>query len=194
MFEKIANHISSFGEKEIKSETLYNYLNENTSTEQQLVFVCTHNSRRSQFAQVWAHVLAHHFGLNIKSFSAGTEVTECNPRTLQALHAQGFEVLSEEGENPVHKVYFDTHQDPILLFSKTIDDGSLPEDNFAALMTCDHADENCPFIPGAVARIPFRYDDPKAFDGTELETQKYQERSLEIAQDIYSLFSKIANK
>ena len=31
-------------------------------------------------------------------------------------------------------------------------------------MVCDHADQNCPFIPGATARIPLRYKDPKEFD------------------------------
>ncbi|SFT74511.1 arsenate reductase [Lishizhenia tianjinensis] len=194
MFEKIEQLIKTLANKEVKSTDLLDFLLAHQAGENHLVFVCTHNSRRSQFGQVWAHVLAHHFQLNIKAYSAGTEVTECNPRTLQALHAQGFEILSEEGENPVHKVYFSKEADPILLWSKTIEDDSLPQANFVALMTCDHADENCPFIPGAQARIPYRYEDPKAFDGTDLEAKMYQERSLEIATDLHALFSQLSNK
>ena len=58
-------------------------------------------------------------------------------------------------------------------------------------MTCSHADENCPFIPGAEIRIPVRYDDPKAFDGTDLMEAKYLERSKEIATEMLYVFSKI---
>ena len=60
-------------------------------------------------------------------------------------------------------------------------------------MTCSDADENCPFIPGAEKRIPLRYDDPKEFDDTPLEAQKYDERSRQIAAEMFYLFSKIKN-
>lgn len=188
----IQNIIDNFKIQEVKHPSLLNFLKEN-KTNLRLVFVCTHNSRRSQFAQVWAHVLAHHFGIKLEIYSAGTEVTACNPRTLEALRAQGFSVDILEGENPVQRLSFAEDQAPIQLFSKTIDDASLPKENFAALMTCSHADENCPYIPGALARIPFRFEDPKAFDDTDLEAKMYQERSLEIAQDIYTLFYHLKN-
>ena len=188
----IQNIIDNFKIQEVKHPSLLNFLKEN-KTNLRLVFVCTHNSRRSQFAQVWAHVLAHHFGIKLEIYSAGTEVTACNPRTLEALQAQGFSVDILKGENPVQRLSFAEDQTPIQLFSKTIDDASLPKENFAALMTCSHADENCPYIPGALARIPFRFEDPKAFDDTDLEAKMYQERSLEIAQDIYTLFYHLKN-
>jgi len=60
-------------------------------------------------------------------------------------------------------------------------------------MTCDHADENCPFIPGTEQRIPVRYEDPKAFDNTPLEAEKYDERSVQIATEMFYVFSKISN-
>lgn len=194
MFEKIKQLIKNIENKEVKSTDLLDFLNTHNSVENQLVFVCTHNSRRSQLGQVWAHVLAHHFQLNIKSYSAGTEVTECNPRTIATLKAQGFQIQAEEGENPLYKVFFAEGVAPIELWSKTIDDDSLPKENFVALMTCDHADENCPFIPGALARIPYRYEDPKAFDDTDLEAKMYQERSLEIAQDLHTIFSQLSKQ
>ena len=58
-------------------------------------------------------------------------------------------------------------------------------------MTCSSADEGCPFITGAEKRFPIRYDDPKAFDETDLMNAKYAERSIEIASEMYYIFSKI---
>ena len=65
---------------------------------------------------------------------------------------------------------------------------------FAAVMTCDHADENCPFIPGTEQRIPVRYEDPKAFDDSDIESDKYDERSLQIASEMWHVFSQIKKK
>ena len=58
-------------------------------------------------------------------------------------------------------------------------------------MTCDNADEGCPMVYGAEARFPIKYDDPKAFDGTDLMNEKYSERSLQIASEMYYVFSQI---
>ena len=148
-------------------------------------YICTHNSRRSQFSQVWSAVAAYYYGLDIKSYSAGVEVTACNERTVASLKRMGFKVTQKTtGSNPVYQVWF-AEDASIELFSKTFDDDSCPKENFFTMMTCGHADENCPFIPGALKRIPFRFDDPKAFDDTDLEAVKYDERSLEIAQNIF---------
>ena len=58
-------------------------------------------------------------------------------------------------------------------------------------MTCSHADENCPVIPGTEKRIVVRYEDPKAFDNTSEEADRYDERSLQIAAEMFYVFSKI---
>jgi arsenate reductase len=58
-------------------------------------------------------------------------------------------------------------------------------------MTCSNADEGCPMVFGAEARFPIKYDDPKAFDGTEVMNEKYAERSLQIASEMHYVFSKI---
>ena len=64
---------------------------------------------------------------------------------------------------------------------------------FAAVMTCAHADENCPFIPGAEQRIPVRYKDPKAFDDTpEEKVAGIANKSIEIATEMHYIFSSIA--
>ena len=58
-----------------------------------LIFICTHNSRRSHLCQVWAAVLAEHFDLDgIITYSGGTEATAFNPRAVDALRRAGFTV------------------------------------------------------------------------------------------------------
>lgn len=156
-----------------------------------LNFICTHNSRRSQFSQVWAKVAANHYMIPLNSHSGGVEITACNERTVASLERFGFEIQSDNStKNPVYTIFYDDFA-PIECFSKLFDHESSPTENIAAIMTCSHADENCPFIPGADERIPVRYNDPKAFDDTELEASKYDERSAEIASELFYTFSQI---
>ena len=156
-----------------------------------LNFICTHNSRRSQLSQIWAQVAAHCYDIVIHSYSGGVEVTEFNPRAVASMERFGFSVKKTGEQNPKYTVSF---ADGVSLecFSKIFDDPHNPNKDFAAVMTCSHADENCPFIPGAEARIPLRYEDPKVYDNTELESIKYDERSLQIASEMFYVFSKVA--
>ncbi len=157
-----------------------------------LNFICTHNSRRSQFSQVWAQVAAVHHGIPIACFSGGIEVTAFNERAIASLQRSGFKVSSEGSTNPHHQVRYAEDKPPILAYSKLYDDALNPKEGFAAVMTCSDADENCPFIPGASARIPLRYEDPKAYDDTPEEAEKYDERSLQIASELFYVFDQIS--
>ena len=157
-----------------------------------LNFICTHNSRRSQFSQLWAKVMAHYHGIDCNTYSGGVEVTACNERVINTLLSQGFNIKTKEnGDNPYYQIsmggeYFGEY------FSKLYDDPTSPTKDFTAVMTCSHADENCPFIPGAEQRIPVRYKDPKAFDNTPEEKTAYHNKSIEIATEMHYIFSSIA--
>jgi len=167
-----------------------------TNEEVRLNFICTHNSRRSHLSQIWAQTMAFHFGIDkVFCYSGGTETTAMFPKVAETLISQGFHIqkLSEEN-NPVYAVKFDENQHAIICFSKTFDDAFNPNSQFSAIMTCSSADEGCPFIAGAEKRLPIRYDDPKVFDGTNLMNEKYAERSLEIASEMYFVFSQINKK
>lgn len=158
-----------------------------------LHFICTHNSRRSHLSQVWAQTMAFHFEIsNVFCYSGGTEATALFPKVAETLIHHGFHIdkLSENA-NPIYAVKFDSNSHPVICFSKVFDADFNPSSQFAAIMTCSSADEGCPFIAGAEQRLPIRYEDPKAFDGTDLMDQKYQERSIEIASEMYYVFSKI---
>lgn len=157
-----------------------------------LIYVCTHNSRRSHIGQVAGAVAAAFYDLdNIETYSAGTEATAIHTNTLAALEDLGFhEQTLENGTNPKTRIGFGTTEHSVC-FSKTIDDDSLPKSDFAALMTCDHADENCPYIPGCALRLPLRYEDPKKADGTPEVKQVYQDKVREILREQLYVFSKI---
>jgi arsenate reductase len=165
----------------------------NLQEEIRLNFICTHNSRRSHLSQIWAQTMAFHFQIqNVFCYSGGTEATAMFPKVAETLTNQGFEIQKiSDTSNPVYAVKFDENQHPIICFSKTYFDDFNPKTNFSAIMTCNNADEGCPMVLGAEARFPIKYDDPKAFDGTELMNEKYTERSLQIASEMFFVFSQI---
>lgn len=156
-----------------------------------LNFICTHNSRRSQFSQLWAQTAAHVYGVDAACFSGGTEATAFNERAVASVRRAGFDVGESGTGNPIYSLSYAREASALEMFSKTFDAESNPAAGFAAVMTCSDADENCPFIAGADKRIPLRYEDPKAFDGTDLEAEKYDERSMQIATELFYVFSKV---
>jgi arsenate reductase len=180
-------------ERKVLLDEMATYLQEKivTGKEIHLNFICTHNSRRSQFSQIWAQTAAAFYGINAYCYSGGVEVTAFNPRAVAAIQRDGFKVVKKEGENPEYFVFYSEKEEPIVTFSKVVDDAINATKEFAAVMTCDHADENCPFIPGAERRFPLRFEDPKAFDGTTLEEKMYSERSHQIGAELFYLFEKV---
>ncbi|WP_066218358.1 arsenate-mycothiol transferase ArsC [Formosa haliotis] len=201
MNSKISNQIEAFNFSELTEERkqtlqpLIDYIQDKHSNQAtiRLNFICTHNSRRSHLSQIWAQAAAHYYNINnVFCYSGGTEATAMFPMVAETLANTGFDIekLSQE-ENPVYAVKFDTNENPVIGFSKRFDNPFNPESGFAAIMTCSNADQGCPFIAGAEKRLPIMFEDPKAFDNTPLQAEKYNERSLQIAQELSYVFSKI---
>ncbi len=158
-----------------------------------LTFVCTHNSRRSHMAQIWAQTAAAHFGIaDVRTYSGGTEWTAFHTNAVAAIERAGFVVRRAMGDNnPAYLVWWHPDADPMACFSKVYDHAPNPREHFAAVMVCDSADAACPFVPGADARFAIRYDDPKAFDGTDREAEAYDERCRQIAREMLYAFSRV---
>lgn len=158
-----------------------------------LNFICTHNSRRSHLSQVWAQAIAAYIKIpKVICYSGGTEATALYPMVARTLQDAGFKIEKlSETNNPVYSIKFGPNALPIVGFSKTYDHQFNPENNFAAIMTCSQADEGCPFIAGAEKRISINYNDPKEFDNTPQQAEKYKERSLQIATELFYVFSSI---
>ena len=158
-----------------------------------LVYICTHNSRRSHFGQIWAKVASEYYQIkNVNTFSGGTEATAFNINAINALKRVGFDVKPINiDKNSIYHISYDEKQAPIECFSKVYDDPKNPSKEFVAIMTCSDAEENCPFIPGVELRIGTTYDDPKAFDNTLMQDAKYDERCKQIALETMYAFSKL---
>jgi len=181
-------------QKALKKVALFIRSKIQAKEEPQLTFICTHNSRRSHLSQIWAQTAAVYYDVpGIKTFSGGTEATACNERTVAALKRAGFDITNSTPglKNPVYLVRYGTSADPIHAFSKIYSGEGNPKSNFVALMTCDTADKNCPVVEGSVLRVPIPYVDPKLSDGTEQEVATYDERSRQIAREMFFLMKQV---
>jgi arsenate reductase (thioredoxin) len=201
MYSSVQSYLESLSFESIPAERrlllaeLATYLRDKTTRQEsiQLTFICTHNSRRSHLGQVWAQVAAAHYGVpGVTTFSGGTEATACNPRTIAALERARLQIeKATGGDNPVYEICFDEALPPVIAFSKVYDQSPNPTENFAAIMTCSHADDNCPYIPGAEKRLAITYTDPKEADDTPTESQTYDARCRQIATEMLFVFSEV---
>ena len=201
LFSEIETTIKGLNPKTISEErkTVLNSLTEfiqakvSNQQEVRINFICTHNSRRSHLSQVWAQTMANYFNIkNVFCYSGGTEATALFPMAAETLQNTGFQIKTlSEGKNPVYSIKYAENEHPIIGFSKKLDDDFNPKSEFAAIMTCDSANEACPLVLGAEQRIPMTFEDPKAFDNTPQQAEKYKERSLQIATELFYIFSQI---
>lgn len=162
-----------------------------------LIFICTHNSRRSHFGQIWAQCLATYHGFShVNSFSGGTEATAFHPNSIRALQEAGFQIHTKASSaNPVYLVEFGSApSERTYAWSKTFSDPANPKTGFCAVMTCSEADEACPLVAGAKIRIPLTYEDPKVGDGSPQEAAGYRERCRQIAAELTYLYMQVRKK
>lgn len=201
VFSEIENLIKTLDPNSISEERktvlqpLVDFIQEKVSNNEdiRINFICTHNSRRSHLSQVWAQTMANYFNIkNVFCYSGGTEATALFPMVAETLKNSGFTVKTlSKSNNPVYSIKYADNAHPVIGFSKKLDDDFNPKSAFAAIMTCDSANEACPFVPGAEKRIPITFEDPKAFDNTPQQAEKYNERSLQIATELFYVFSQI---
>lgn len=193
--ETITNLPAIKNERKQVLQPLINYIQEKTNKNEiiNLNFICTHNSRRSHLAQIWAQTMAHQYKIrNVNTYSGGTETTALHKAIINTLSNSGFKTQElTKGNNPIYAIKYNDNYPAIIGFSKKYDDDFNPDFGFCAIMTCSQADGGCPFIAGAEARVPITYQDPKEFDNTQKEAEKYKERSLQIATEMQFVFSAI---
>jgi len=114
-------------------------------TRARVLFLCTHNSARSQMAEGLLRNLA---GDRFEAMSAGTEATHVRPLAVRAMEEIGVDISDQE--------------------SKTLD-RYLHEPFDYVITVCDDANEACPFFPGAARRLHWSFEDPSKTQGTEEE-------------------------
>lgn len=159
-----------------------------------LIFVCTHNSRRSHLAQIWAQAAAAYYRIpGVEASSGGTEATAFNPRAIAALERCGIQIRVSESrnDNPRYSVTFDSSGNSLVGFSKVYNEPPNPTRSFCAVMTCTQADESCPVVPGCDSRIAVPYEDPKVSDNSPEESETYDLRCRQIAREMFYVMSRV---
>ncbi len=189
------NFSSIPNERKDELKKLSTYVQERVANHQKvsLTFICTHNSRRSHFAQIWAQTAAAYYGItNIYCYSGGTETTAFNSNAVKALQKVGFEIKQlSEGSNPHYEVKYSTDSPALDAYSKKYGDAPNPSKDYGAVLTCSQADASCPIVFGADGRFKIPYEDPKLSDGTDQQEKVYEERSMQIASEMLYVFSLI---
>jgi arsenate reductase len=111
-----------------------------------VLFLCTHNSARSQMAEGLMNTL---YGDRFEAYSAGTEPTEVSPYAVAVMKELGIDISSQRPKSVKH------------FLGETFD---------YVITICDQAKEACPFFPGAKQRMHRGFEDPAHVQGTEAET------------------------
>ena len=115
-------------------------------TMKKVLFVCTHNSARSQMAEGLLNSL---YGTKYQAFSAGTEPSVVNPYAIQVMSEISIDISKHRSKNINEFI----------------------EQKFDYVITvCDHANETCPFFPGGMKRFHQSFEDPASFKGSEAGT------------------------
>ncbi|HEU5192613.1 MAG TPA: arsenate reductase ArsC [Methylomirabilota bacterium] len=110
-----------------------------------VLFLCTHNSARSQMAEGFLRALA---GDRLEAGSAGTEKTRVNPLAIRVMAEKNIDISGHT--------------------SKRYEDVTpLPWDYL--ITVCDDANERCPFVPGTVKRQHWSFEDPSRAQGDEAQ-------------------------
>jgi arsenate reductase len=192
--EKNIENISDERKEGLKAIAQYISESRKSNDSINLTFICTHNSRRSHFGQIWMYTAAKYYGINnVSTFSGGTESTAANIRAMKALERAGFTLTKTAQEvkpdNFIYELGLGEGLTAQECFSKVYDDAANPDADFAAIMVCSSADEACPFVPGASKRIAIPYIDPKRSDDTPEEAATYDETCKLIATEIFYVAS-----
>jgi len=110
-----------------------------------ILFICTHNSARSQMAEGLMNGL---YGDRFQAFSAGTEATSVRPEAIKVMAEIGIDISGHR--------------------SKSVDE-FLDKRFDHVVMVCDNAARDCPFFPGGRNYVHHAFKDPAACVGTEEE-------------------------
>ncbi len=179
-------------------DKLASYINQELKSGEpvRLNFICTHNSRRSQMAQIWAYTAATQYQVpRFEAYSGGTEITYFHPNAVQAMRTLGFRFLLQRDHqnptNPHYEVVIGTGIPPLICYSKQFEDAIPSGKAFTAIITCSEAEKNCPVVPGAKSRFPLTYEDPKKNDGTSQEEKGYLKTAVEIGRELIYVFRNV---
>jgi arsenate reductase len=137
---------------------------------QRVIFVCTHNSARSQMAE---GMLRAWGGERFEAFSAGTEATRVRPEAITVMGEIGIDISGHR--------------------SKTLE--PFMGEAFSWLITvCDDAREACPVVPGVAQQAHWSIEDPSGVDGGEEARLAAFREARDILRDRIHMFMLAAGR
>jgi arsenate reductase len=135
-----------------------------------VLFVCTHNSARSQMAE---GLLRHLASDTFEAFSAGTQVSSVRPEAISVMAELGIDISAQQ--------------------SKSVD--QFVGQQFSWVITvCDRARESCPYFPGAEQTAHWGFDDPAEAQGTDAERLHVFRRVRDEIRDRLRMFILAASR
>ena len=146
-----------------------------------VVFLCTHNSRRSQYCEIWSKYFSSTYKNKINFFSAGVVKTKVHKQIYKSLERVGIEVDKNLSIN--------IETLPISPFSKTLNE--IEEKKFISIMTCSDSEKTCPVDARSLINLKLFYEDPKIYDNTTQEDEEYDKTSFMIACEINFILKNI---
>jgi len=159
----------------------------------QLLFITTNQSTIGQMAQIWAETAAFYYGLNnVTTFSGGLHPDTISEKMIFALERAGYIVYTTElSGGVVYKVKYSYNLKPIIVFPKKINHKKNPDGQFMAIIIEPNANANLTEVKGAQKRLSIYYDDPQGYEGVPEEEKIYNERSRQIALEMFYVFSQL---
>ena len=179
-FYRLNNFSPEIKQKD-RLELIANELNKKIKETNVLVFLCTHNSRRSQICEVWGSIFSLIYKKEILINSAGTIKTSVHKEIFNVLKKCGVSV--NENEEIAFKNLL------IKLKSKTLD--QIDAKKFIAIMTCSDAEKSCPIDSRSVKNINMFFKDPKVYDNTKYMEEEYLKTNSNIAEELNYIFKRI---
>ena len=188
IIKKYISKIEKFKPNNKSKKRLHNIIDGINSLTQKrklnLVFICNHNSRRSQFAQFWGEILAIHYNKRINIYSAGIIKTKVYFQVIESIKRIGFSVSKKKSSYQINY-----NNQTIKLSSKLLKE--IKNINFISIMTCSDTDASCPINLRSSLNLKLYFQDPKIYDGTFNEEQKYDAICLKIASELNYIFKNL---
>jgi arsenate reductase len=136
---------------------------------EKVLFICTHNSARSQIAE---GLLRSLYGDRYEVYSAGTEPTDLNPYAVRVMAEIGIDISKQRSKsiNEFRNIKFDW-----------------------VITVCDQAKERCPYFPAGLKRLHKSFQDPSTISGSEAEIlERFRNVRDQIKEWVEKTFSKEA--
>lgn len=192
--EKAENSINTDRKNELLEISKYISDKAKNNKEFHPVFICTHNSRRSIFCEVWFWVASKYYNKsNLHPLSAGVDINTINPRTIEALRRAGLDIYKNDkiNLNPPYAIILNTKKDVLIINSKKYELPMVYGKNYCEIMVCSEKEMSCPVFEQKTKRFSIPYTDLRTADNSSTEQKDYDARCKQIAAEMFFIVKNI---